>query len=395
MGIILFDDNSWQTLKPLSFTRPVANIRIGILTIQEKWELHLSSPTSSYLTQEYLSKKYVPVMEEENLLVNGSILPSASLVSTIKTLELGQILTKGNIVIAAKCTKSQASNFKFDQTHEFQPKTFDGEISKITHPWDIFALNSQEIQADFQLLTKGRTSAAICPSNKVIGNNIFVEEGATITCATLNSTTGPIYVGKSTEIMEGSLIRGPFALCEGSSVKMGAKIYGGTTIGPHSKVGGEISESVILGYSNKAHDGYLGNSVIGEWCNLGANTNISNLKNNFALVKVWSYSQKRFIQTGLQFCGIIMGDYSKSGINSMFSTGTSIGVCTNFFGSGFPRNIIPSFAWGGTQGFITYKKCNFLPAISATLARRKRELTDEDKEILDSIFEMTKSDRSF
>lgn len=395
MGIIVFDDSSWHTLLPLTFTRPVANIRIGILTIKEKWEHHLCASDITYQTQNYLSQEFPKTVAEENLLINGSILPSAALVNSVKSLEIGQILVKDSIVIAAYVSKSQALSIQLEQHSDFQTKSFDGDITKITHPWDIFALNSAEITSDFNLLTAGRSSAQVDPSNTIVGNNIFVEEGATISCAILNSTTGPIYIGKSTEIMEGSLVRGPVAICEGSCIRMGAKIYGGTTIGPHSKVAGEISESVILGYSNKAHDGYLGNSVIGEWCNLGANTNVSNLKNNFALVKVWSYTQKRFIQTGLQFCGIIMGDYSKSGINSMFSTGTSIGVCTNFFGSGFPRNILPSFAWGGTQGFITYKKCNYLPAISATLARRGKELTEVEREILDAIFEITSSDRSF
>lgn len=394
MGIILFDDEAWFSLKPLSFTRPVAEVRVGILTIKEKWEMLLGS-TPSYLTQNYLAKKFPSKIQKENLLINASVLPSAPLIERIMHLELGQALIKGNLTIAVKCTEIQASNFCHSCIEEFQVREFDAEILRIVHPWDIFSQNGKEIASDFKLLTHNRKSTPIDSTNTVIGDNVFVEEGAKITCAILNSTTGPIYIGKHTDIMEGSIVRGPFALCDYSSLKLGAKIYGGTTIGPHSKVGGEVSESVIFGYSNKAHDGYLGNSVVGEWCNLGANTNVSNLKNNFALVKMWNYNQQRFIQTGLQFCGIIMGDYSKSGINSMFSTGTSIGVCTNFFGSGFPRNIIPSFAWGGTQGYITYKSCNYIPAISATLARRCREFDDIDKEILASIFEQTEKDRSF
>jgi len=394
MGIILFDDEVWHNLKPLSFTRPVAAIRVGILTIKEKWETYLGGP-SSYLTQDYLSKKFPTKISKENLLVNASVLPSASLSSRIKDLELGQALVKGSITIAIRCSATQASHLDLNNITDFQVREFDDEIHRIVHPWDIFALNSKEIAADFKLLTNNRESEPIDPSNTVIGTNIFVEKGAVITCAILNSTTGPIYIGKHTEIMEGSLVRGPFALCDFSSLKLGSKIYGGTTIGPHSKVGGEVSESVIFGYSNKAHDGYLGNSVIGEWCNLGANTNVSNLKNNFALVKMWSYPHKRFIQTGLQFCGIVMGDYSKTGINSMFSTGTSIGVCTNYFGSGFPRNIIPSFAWGGTQGYITYKSNNYIPSISATLARRCLEFGEVDKEMLSTIVELTDKDRSF
>jgi UDP-N-acetylglucosamine diphosphorylase/glucosamine-1-phosphate N-acetyltransferase len=394
MGIVLFDDNAWLSLKPLSFTRPVAEVRVGILTIREKWAMYLKG-TPSHLTQPYLSKKFPAKIAKENLLVNASVLPTAPLVERITRLELGQTLVKGELIIAVKCTASQVPNFNYSNTEEFQVREFDAEISRIVHPWDIFSQNGKEIIADFKLLTHNRKSASIDNTNTVIGDNVFVEEDAKITCAILNSTTGPIYIGKHTEIMEGSIVRGPFALCDFSSLKLGSKIYGSTTIGPHSKVGGEVSESVIFGYSNKAHDGYLGNSVIGEWCNLGANTNVSNLKNNFALVKMWSHAQGRFIQTGLQFCGIIMGDYSKTGINSMFSTGTSIGVCTNFFGSGFPRNIIPSFAWGGTQGYITYKSCNYLPAITATLARRCCEFSEIDKEILATIFEQTEKERSF
>lgn len=394
MGAILFDDEVWQNLKPLSFTRPVAEIRVGILTIKEKWERALDQK-ASYLTQDYLSLKYKPYFEEENTMINGSILPTSSLSDRINRLELGEVLTKDGIVIAAKCTLEQAQQFCHLDIADFSPCTYDDSIVRVAHPWDIFALNGEQIRADYKVVTEGRASAAKDASNTFIGEQIFLEEGAKITCAILNATEGPIYIGKNAEIMEGSTIRGPFALCEGSSVKLGSKIYGGTTVGPHSKIGGEVSESVIFGYSNKAHDGYLGNSVVGEWCNLGANTNVSNLKNNFALVKVWSYAQKRFVQSGLQFCGIIMGDYSKSGINSMFSTGTSIGVCTNFFGAGFPRNIIPSFAWGGTQGYIVYKSCNYLPAVSATLARRGKELDEVDKNILSHIFDETKKDRSF
>lgn len=394
MNIILFDDDTWQNLNPISLTRPVASIRIGILTIKEKWEIRLSANVS-YRTQSYLSNKFPAIINTDNLLINASILPTPAVVASIRMLELGQSLVKDSLTIAARCDSQQAASFDYNTLSDFVSKEYDGEIARIEHPWDIFALNSEEIKSDYKLITNGRESALPDPTNTIIGSDIFIEEDAKVTCAVLNSTTGPIYIGKSAEIMEGSLVRGPFALCEGSSLKLGTKAYGGTTIGPHSKVGGEISESVIIGYSNKAHDGYLGNSVIGEWCNLGANTNVSNLKNNFALVKVWSYPRRRFIQSGLQFCGIIMGDYSKTGINSMFSTGTSIGVCTNFFGSGFPRNIIPSFAWGGTQGYITYKSCNYIPAICATLARRGQELKEEDKEILSAVFDMTSNDRLF
>jgi UDP-N-acetylglucosamine diphosphorylase/glucosamine-1-phosphate N-acetyltransferase len=237
-------------------------------------------------------------------------------------------------------------------------------------------------------LTKGRKSQPLNNSCRNIGKGkIFIEEGASANDTTFNTTTGCIYIGKDAEVMEGSVVRGPFALCEHSVLKMSSKIYGATTIGPHSKVGGEVNNSVVFGYSNKAHDGFLGNSVIGEWCNLGADTNNSNLKNNYANVKLWNYSGENFIDTGLQFCGLIMGDHSKCGINTMFNTGTVAGVSSNIFGSGFPRNFIPSFSWGGAQGFTTYRFEHAIETAQLVMQRRNTELTDNDKDILKYIFD--------
>jgi UDP-N-acetylglucosamine diphosphorylase/glucosamine-1-phosphate N-acetyltransferase len=268
-------------------------------------------------------------------------------------------------------------------------------IIKISYPWDIFSNNEKAIASDFELITKGRTSANLSNTNRYIGNNIFIEEGAKVEFSILNATTGPIYIGKDAEIMEGAIVRGPLALCEHAALKMGAKIYGATTIGPHSKMGGEISNSVIFGYSNKAHDGFLGNSVLGEWCNLGADTNNSNLKNNYALVKVWNYPQERFINTNLQFCGLIMGDHSKSGINTMFNTGTVVGVSANIFGDGFPRNFIPSFSWGGAQGFTVFTINKAFEVASQVMKRRNIDFSDDDKAILTHIFEVTEKYRRF
>jgi UDP-N-acetylglucosamine diphosphorylase/glucosamine-1-phosphate N-acetyltransferase len=264
----------------------------------------------------------------------------------------------------------------------------------IENPWDIFSKNGDAIKSDFELVTKGRKSLALSSTNQVIAaENIFVEEGAVVECAILNASTGPIYIGKDAEIMEGSIVRGPFSLGEHSALKLGAKIYGPTTIGPHSKVGGEVNNSVIFGFSNKAHDGFLGNSVLGEWCNIGADSNNSNLKNNYAEVKLWNYNKERFVGTGLTFCGLIMGDHSKCGINTMFNTGTVVGVNANIFGSGFPRNFVASFSWGGAAGFTTYKLKDAFEVASKVFERRSMVFDETEQEILTHVFELTEKYR--
>ncbi len=389
-NIILFDNETRNNLLPLTYTRPVCELRVGILTIREKWEKRLKGE-ASFITEGYLSEKYDISISEKNYLINGSVLPSPMLVKLIEELDDNEALLKDGELIAAKIDKLQFERLMDDtkidelEGHELAKTKFD----RIRYPWDIFTLNDKEIKKDFDLLTKGRNSARISESNKVLGrDNIFLEKGAKVEFATLNASAGPIYIGKNAEIMEGALIRGGFALCEGAVVKMGAKIYGATTIGPYSKVGGEISNSVLIGYSNKGHDGYLGNSVLGEWCNLGADTNVSNLKNNYAEVKVWNYDAERFLPTGLQFAGVIMGDHSKTGINTMLNTGTVIGVFANIFGSGFPRNFIPSFSWGGAHGFSTYKTEKAFEVAEIVMKRRKVNLTPADSVILLRIFEL-------
>ena len=266
----------------------------------------------------------------------------------------------------------------------------EGILLKVETTWDIFSKNGAAIKADFDLITKNRTSAPI-PEKTVAFNSeaIFIEEGAKLPLCVLNATDGPIYIGKNAEIMEGSMVRGPFALCEESTLKMGTKIYGSTTVGPHSKVGGEVNNSVFFGYSNKGHDGFLGNSVIGEWCNLGADTNNSNLKNNYAEVRLWSYETENFAKTGLQFCGLMMGDHSKCGINTMFNTGTVVGVSANIFGSGFPRNFIPSFSWGGAKGFTTYLTSKAFEVAKVVMLRRGIELSEQESAILEHVFELS------
>ena len=385
MNYILFDGNVRNQLLPFTFTRPVADIRIGILTIREKWE-HLLGFTTMTITEDYLSEKFPFLELERNIFINGSFLPSENLVNIIKGLDENQAVFLDDEPLAFFATEGQEVEFEnFDIIQYSFP-----DILRIENTWDIFSLNGEAIKRDFEMLTKGRTSQPIPDGIWTLNpDNIFIEEGAKLNFCTLNASEGPIYIGKDAEIMEGSLVRGPFALCEHATLKMGAKIYGGTTIGPHSKVGGEVNNSVIFGYSNKGHDGFLGNSVLGEWCNLGADTNNSNLKNNYAEVRLWDYEAKNFKRTGLQFCGLMMGDHSKCGINTMFNTGTVVGVSANIFGSGFPRNFIPSFSWGGSGGFTTYKTEKAFEVAKVVMSRRNIEFSDLDAKILEHVFEET------
>ena len=389
MNYILFDDNTWNELRPLTFTRPVCEMRVGILTIKEKWEKYLNA-RCSYLTKDYLQEKFTLTVTGDNTLINGSVIPTAELLSEIDTLQQGEVLKKGDIVCAVKLNRKQVEEFDFENTGNLKVVESVSELKRVAHLWDIFRMNGEAIEHDFKIITKGRKSQLLSKTNTVIGNNeVFVERGAVVECATINTKNGPVYIGKNTEIMERSAIRGPFALCEGSTVKMGAKIYGPTTVGPYSKVGGELNNVVLFAYSNKGHDGFLGNAVVGEWCNFGADTNNSNLKNNYSEVKMWNYTQNRFVKTGLQFCGLVMGDHSKCGINTMFNTGTLVGVGANIFGSGFPRNFIPSFAWGGSHGFSDTVIEKSFEVARLVMERRNIELTETDEKILRHIFDIT------
>lgn len=389
MNYILFDGPSRNNLLPFTFTRPVADIRIGILTIREKWETFLDSTTTT-ITEDYLSDKYPMVEMDENVMINASYLPNLELVEMVKDLQENQAIFKDEDVIAFY-SKNTQEEVDFDT---YEAIEFNDDVIKIEYTWDIYSKNGEAIQEDFNLLTHGRRSQPIPSSNNVIAaENIFIEEGARLEFTTLNASNGPIYIGKDAEIMEGSLVRGPLALCEGATLKLGAKIYGPTTVGPFSKVGGEVNNSVIFAYSNKGHDGFLGNSVLGEWCNLGADTNTSNLKNNYTEVRLWDYQTESFAKTGLQFCGLMMGDHSKCGINTMFNTGTVIGVSANIFGSGFPRNFIPSFSWGGSAGFTVYLTKKAFEVAEIVMSRRHVEFTEQDKAILEHVFEETKKYR--
>ncbi|KIO75499.1 glucose-1-phosphate thymidylyltransferase [Pedobacter lusitanus] len=391
MNINLFDDHTALSLRPLTFTRPVADLRIGILTIAEKWEKY-SSAAAGFCTAEYLTAKY-KMHSNADTYINGSVCPDKQLFEAIATLHPGQVLSKGDITLACKTNPGEVPDLtKLNLLHTIQ---YDGVFTRIVFPEDIFRNNDLQLRADFELLTKGRVSAKLSATNTVLGDQIFVEEGVQAECATFNTLTGPVYLGKNSQVWEGCHIRGSFALGEGSRVKMGTKIYGQTTIGPFSTVGGEINNAVIWGYSSKGHEGYLGNSVLGQWCNIGADTNNSNLKNNYAEVKLWDYEQTAFRKTGLQFCGLIMADHVKCGINTMFNTGTVVGVSANVFGSGYPKNFIPDFAWGGVQGFDIYSLEKMFETAEKVFERKNVEFNQIEKDILSSVFDLTSIYRSF
>ena len=391
MNYILFDGPVRTALLPFTFTRPVADIRVGILTIREKWEKYLGYTTTT-ITEEYLMDKFPMVEMEQNVLINAAYLPNEVLAEMVMALEENQAIFSADDEVIAFYTKDTQEEVDFDTYDIIE---YDEEVLKIEHSWDIFKKNDAAIREDFELLTEGRKSEPIPATvNTLSPENIFIEEGAKLAFVTLNASTGPIYIGKNTEIMEGSIIRGPFALCEGAVVKMAAKVYGATTVGPECRIGGEVSNSVLFGYSNKGHDGFLGNSVLGEWCNLGADTNNSNLKNNYEEVKLWSYEKSGFVKTGLQFCGLMMGDHSKSGINTMFNTGTVVGVCANIFGSGFPRNFVPSFSWGGAAGMVTYDVIKAFETARIVMSRRNIEFTEQDEAILAEVYQQTEKLRA-
>ena len=381
MNYILFDKNR-ESLFPLTYTRPISEIRVGIMTIKEKWSYHLGSNLSTK-TADYLQKKFPLQKEKDNIYINSGVCPNKALVIAIQKLNNTGGLFAGDTLLAYRNSPNQRVNF------------IEG-FTLIEKLWHIFQYNAKELQADFDLITTGRNSQTLSDTNLTMGSeNIFVAEGAKVEGAILNANTGPIYIGKNAEVMEGSIVRGPLAMCEYSVLKLGAKIYGATTLGPYCKVGGEVNNSVLMGYSNKGPDGFLGNSVLGEWCNIGADSNNSNLKNNYAEVRLWSEHFSRFEKTGLQFCGLFMGDHSKCGINTMFNTGTVVGVSANIFGSGFLRNFIPSFAWGGSAGYSTYQLPKVFETAENVMSRRGVVFDDIEKDILEKVFELTMQQRNF
>lgn len=380
MNIILFDGEEWENLLPLTFTKPVASLRMGVLSFAERWEKILNS-SISYKTQHYLEEKFSTHLQSENIFINPSFFPTKELIQAIKNIELNTSIVFENQLVAVRTTEAVPT---------ITTKTIElDQIIHIKNSWDLFTYNFQAIEFDYDLLTEGRKSQPISQTNQFLhAERIFLEEGAKVEFSILNASEGPIYIGKDAEIMEGSMIRGGLALCEHAKINMGAKIYSGCTIGPFCKVGGELNNAILMAYSNKGHDGFLGNAVIGEWCNLGADTNNSNLKNNYAEVKLWSYKEARFVKTGLQFCGLIMGDYAKSAINTQFNTGTVVGVCANVFQSGFPPNMIKHYSWGGQSDAPIFSFERACEAAEKMMERRKVEFTSTDEKILKHIFNL-------
>ncbi|GGH05764.1 putative sugar nucleotidyl transferase [Mucilaginibacter phyllosphaerae] len=389
MAIILFDDDARNTLLPLTYTRPVADLRIGILTIAEKWAKYLDTDFS-FITENYLQGKFPLNIQDDNIFINGSVCPDEGIVEAINSLGNGQALRYQDKLIAVKLSDVYAH--KFNPFGKYSDETvYTNELVTIKHPEDIFRNNGTELRKDFKLLTQGRKSAQLSSTNTIIGNDFFAEEGAQAECCSFSTLNGPIYLAANTEVWEGTHIRGPFALCEHSQIKMGTKIYGATTIGPYCRIGGEVNNAVVWGYSSKGHEGYLGNAVIGEWCNLGADTNNSNLKNNYGEVKLWDYPSQSMRNTGLQFCGLIMADHAKSGINTMFNTGTVVGVSANVFGGGYPPNHIPDFSWGGADGLVEYGFDKMMETAAKAIGRRPHRNFDEaEKAILTEVYKLTK-----
>lgn len=389
MAIILNDAGLHSHLLPLTFTRPVGQLRPGILRISEGWYVR-SGLGVGYRTEGYLSQAF-PVPTEEPLFeVNAGLFPTDALVAAVMDLQPGQVLIQEARALAFRMEDGQLPS-RVDWTvppAHLKPVPFAGEVIRYDRPWQLFRQAGRAIELDFALLTEGRRSQALSAYNTVIGdpNKVFLEEGARVEASILNTMNGPIYIGKEAEVMEGCMIRGPFALGDHAQLKMGAKIYGPTTIGPECRVGGEVNNSVITGYSNKAHDGFLGNSVLGEWCNLGADTNNSNLKNTYGNVQLFSYADDAMVDSGLQFCGLIMGDHAKTGINTMLNTGTVVGVAANVFGGGFPPKHVPGFAWGGEQGFAVHEVEKALATARLVMERRKMPLTRHDEAILRHVF---------
>lgn len=395
MQVILFDDNRRYRLLPFTHTRPVADIRCGILTMRERWERCLNMGGSSSLTEEYMQPAFPMNVGGDNLYVNGSVFATYELATAIAQLQEGQKLEKDGLTIAARSNASYSFKSFNEETSALKPVAFGGIIHSLNNNWDIFSENDRAIRADFELIIKDRRSAAIPEGVSVTDpSQLFIEEGAKIYAGCIiNAAIGPVYIGNDAEVLEGSLIRGPFAMCDHTVLKMGAKIYGATTLGPGCKAGGEINNVVFFANSNKAHDGYLGNAVIGEWCNLGADTNCSNLKNNYDEVKIWDEHENKSIKTGLTFCGLLMGDHSKCGINTMFNTGTVTGVSCNIYGSGFPEKFIPSFCWGGSDGMTTYDFNRAIETAGRMMARRGKKLSEQEIAMYKYIFENTAAQR--
>lgn len=382
--LVFSDAQYWSAFRPLTFIRPVAEMRCGILTFAERWQKLLGFEKKSYSTEKYLEAKFPAPEKTESLVVVSNFIPDEKALEQIKNLKSGEALVHQDELLVARMN---LQDFQLSQISRMED--ISAGIILFEKPTDLFSHNAAAIDFDFKLLTAGRTSQPLSETNILIGpaEDLFIEDGAEVEAATLNTKTGKIYIGKNAEIMEGCHLRGPIALCEGSKFNLGAKIYGPTTIGPHSKVGGEVNNIVVFGYSNKGHDGFVGNSVIGEWCNLGADTNSSNLKNNYAEVKLYNYATQKMDPTGLQFCGLIMGDHAKTAINTQLNTGTVVGVGANIFKPGFPPNYIAEFSWGGGRHDEKFNFDKALEVAEKAMARRKVTLTEADIQILKTVYD--------
>ena len=395
-SLILFDDQAWAGMLPLTWLRPVCHLRIGAFTLAERWERMLDG-TATPLTQDYLAEEFPLVVSHDNYFINAALMPTRELVREILDLHRGEALTQDDELLAARLDRDTLERLSSEgELDELPGYEYQGVVTLLRRPYDLFRHNAECIRGDFELLTRDRETAPLSSTNTVIGEHaVFLEEGASVEAAIINTDDGPVYIGRGAKVLEGCLLRGPLVLNERAVLKMGAKVYGGTTVGPSSKVGGEVSNVVFQGNCNKGHDGFLGNAVIGQWCNLGADTNASNLKNNYADIRLWEYSEERFTPTGLQFCGLVMGDHAKCGINTMFNTGTVVGVGANVFGAGFPRNFVPDFSWGGASGQVTYRLDKMVETAERVYARRQRELTPAARASLKACFDLTAKHRSW
>jgi UDP-N-acetylglucosamine diphosphorylase/glucosamine-1-phosphate N-acetyltransferase len=394
MHYILFDGSARNQFLPFTHTRPIADIRCGIMTMRQRWE-HFTDNTTSTATVEYLQKVFPQSSNKEQIYINAALFATTELFLAIQQLQDGEALVSDNIILAIRTGKTLKNETDFEDLSAFNPIPFNGSIQLLKKVWDIFGLNGKAIASDFALLTKDRQSQPLPAYVTAINpSNIFIEEGAKIYPCIINAEAGPVYIGKDAEIMEGCIIRGAFAMCEHSVLKMAAKVYSNTTLGPGCKVGGEVSNVVFFANSNKGHDGFLGNAVIGEWCNLGADSNCSNLKNNYDIVKIWDEHQMKSVHTGLQFCGLMMGDHSKCGINTMFNTGTVVGVSCNLYGAGFPKVFVPSFSWGDHVKMVVYNINKAIETANRMMERRGLTLSEAEKEVLQYIFDQTENART-
>lgn len=393
-NLILFDDDSWEHLLPLTYTRPTADLRCGALTIAEKWALALDANVS-FITQEYLSDLYPINIEEDNYVIAGNILPNERLVRLINDLDPNEALMREDELVAARLSRVQFDhlihNEQIDELNGYMID--DTPVTRILRVHDLFRLADDQIRWDAARITNQQDSCST-DGNQCIGEDIFIGEGSEVKCAILDASAGPIYIGRHVKVLPGAMIKGPVAIGDNSVVKMGAKIYGGTALGPHCKVGGELSNVLMQGYSNKGHDGYLGNAVIGEWCNLGADTNCSNLRNDYGEVTLYNHASNAYEETGLQFCGLIMGDHSKCGINTMFNTGSVVGVSCNIYGGGFQDRFIPSFSWGSSQVREEFRLDKSKEVAKRMRARRGLDMCEKQVALFDHVFAMTSNQRA-